>query len=64
MLAELFNRFVGNRQERIDRKTVVLLTTDEVAAAVSAAEKSPDYTGTPLGIRALNHLRNGLSEGV
>lgn len=64
MLAELFNRFVGNRQERIDRNTVVLLTTDEVAAAVSAAEKSPDYTGTPLGIRALNRLRDGLSEGV
>jgi hypothetical protein len=64
MLAELFNRFVGNRQERIDRNTVTLLTSDEVAASVSAAEKSPHYTGNALGIRALNNLRNGLSDRV
>jgi len=60
-LAELFNRFVGNRQERIDRNTVVLLTSDEVDAAVAAGEKSPEYGGTVLGRKALTTLRSGLS---
>ena len=64
ILAELFNRFVGNRQERIDRNTVVLLTSDEVDAAVAAGGKSPEYSGNALGIRAMNRLRRGLSDHV
>jgi len=59
-LAELFNKFVGNRQERIDRNSVTILTTEEVDAALDAGGKSPEFNGTVLGRRAFNSLRSGL----
>jgi hypothetical protein len=62
-LAELFNKFVGNRQERIDRNTVGILTTEEVDGAVEAAGRSSEFGGTVLGRRALWHLRSGLGLG-
>lgn len=62
VLAEMFNRFVGNRQERIDGNTVIILTSEEVDAAVSAAEKSTDFGMTPLGRRAVASVRRGLGK--
>lgn len=50
--------------ELMEAVAAVRSPTRRTVKPTAAAEKSPHYTGNALGIRALNHLRNGLSENV